>query len=353
LSKIAPYRCKTFTRRRVELHNRLFQKDPGLTFQLGEDVYGIRLEPENACGSFQAPLTAHVRMDERIGFELCPEENLLAMMLAPIASLEDVRALPEQVRGVVLETAMEKLLDHIDQATGARSTIDHIRGAPDADPDRAGVFFSLTRQRDGRRHRGWIRTDDAGLGWLASRWGRLSDSGGRPLNHLPVNGRIQIGWTRLTMAEINSLEPCDVILTDPDGSGDDRQVRLCFDPNLVLAGSLVEPDRILIQDVITDHREIRKMAEDQNTCAGAEELPVADIPVKLVFEIGQAEVAVGELRRLQPGFTFQLDGPLDLHKPVTIRANGVALGRGEIVRIDDRLGVRLLEFNNTQSPSDA
>jgi type III secretion protein Q len=78
---------------------------------------------------------------------------------------------------------------------------------------------------------------------------------------------------------------------------------------------------------------------------------VDEIPVKLVFEIGATQMLLGQLRQLQPGFTVALDEPLDMKQPVTIKANGVVVGAGEMVLIDDRLGVRILDFKDDSQPA--
>ena len=64
--------------------------------------------------------------------------------------------------------------------------------------------------------------------------------------------------------------------------------------------------------------------------------------VHLSFEVGCKEVAVGALNQLRPGYTFELETPVD-DKMVTIRANSTVIGRGELVQIGDRVGVRWIE----------
>lgn len=69
-----------------------------------------------------------------------------------------------------------------------------------------------------------------------------------------------------------------------------------------------------------------------------------NLPVQLAFEIGQVEINVGEVAGLQPGYVFSLPANLE-GANVTIRANGHAAGRGEVVAVGNTLGVRLLGWN--------
>ena len=74
------------------------------------------------------------------------------------------------------------------------------------------------------------------------------------------------------------------------------------------------------------------------------------VELPLQFEVGTATMTLDELRSLQPGFVFMLAGSSEA--PVTIRVNGVAIGRGELVRAGDHIGVRLTEvFEHARQPA--
>ncbi|HET8729240.1 MAG TPA: FliM/FliN family flagellar motor switch protein, partial [Alphaproteobacteria bacterium] len=78
---------------------------------------------------------------------------------------------------------------------------------------------------------------------------------------------------------------------------------------------------------------------------GADE-PVAqalgDLPVQLVFELARTEIALSDLRTVAPGYVFELGR--DRSQPVDILANGRRIGRGEVVQIEDELGVRVVRL---------
>ena len=65
------------------------------------------------------------------------------------------------------------------------------------------------------------------------------------------------------------------------------------------------------------------------------------LPVQVTFEIARVEMPVGKLADLQPGHVFPVPAQLE-GANVTIRANGEAVGQGELVSVGDTLGVRLL-----------
>ncbi|AQS35342.1 flagellar motor switch protein FliN [Shewanella psychropiezotolerans] len=75
--------------------------------------------------------------------------------------------------------------------------------------------------------------------------------------------------------------------------------------------------------------------------------PVKDIsffqqlPVQVTLELASAEMSLGELTRMGEGDVVALDRMVG--EPLDIRVNGALLGRGEVVEVNGRYGVRLLE----------
>ena len=66
-----------------------------------------------------------------------------------------------------------------------------------------------------------------------------------------------------------------------------------------------------------------------------------DLSVEMVFELGRLVVPVTELETRQPGFTFELNLPVDSLLP--IRVNGQLVARGQLVEVGGRLAVTLRE----------
>ena len=69
---------------------------------------------------------------------------------------------------------------------------------------------------------------------------------------------------------------------------------------------------------------------------------VLDIPLRLSVELGRAELPIRDVMRLGRGSVVELDrGP---GAPLDVRVNGVLIGRGEVVVVnEDKLGLRFVE----------
>jgi type III secretion protein Q len=336
--------------------NRIFARDPGLQFQLGPHVYDLAVLPafEDAV-----PANGHVgrvRMGKRIRFRLQPEEKLLAMLLAETIPLEEFDELPPAVRGAALEASLESLLERVDHFSGARSVIERVEDRRTKQPSQAALILRLKRRTDSLACRAALHTDAVGLEWLAARLGRLPGRGTRRLDHLPVAAPIELGHLTITQAEMRALTPLDILLPQTDEDRSVQEIRLCFGDHLSLTGRLTAPDRVLITTLTTTQEEPSPMppTDTEPPTAAPDTLPVSEVPVTLVFELGQTHLTMGELGQVQPGYTFQLSDAVERDRPVTIKANGIPVGRGEIVQIDDRLGIRIRSLNDdVPRPKDA
>ena len=76
--------------------------------------------------------------------------------------------------------------------------------------------------------------------------------------------------------------------------------------------------------------------------AGDADTDLDALPVKLSFEIGNAELALSDLRAMTAGHVIDLrQDPADA---VDILANGRRIGRGEVVQIGESLGVQVVRL---------
>jgi type III secretion system YscQ/HrcQ family protein len=356
MSSVAPYPVKRVSPREVAQANRIFGRDPGLQFQLGPHVYDLKVEPVFKDPALTGGHVGVVRIGKRIRFELQPEERLLAMLLAETIPLAEFDDLPPHVRGVALEASLESLLERVDHFSGARSVIERVEDHKTPSPFPAALLLKLKRRTDGLSCYAAVQTDKTGLEWLAGRLGRLPGKRMRRLYNLPVTGEIDIGRMALTPTEINTLVPLDILLPNIGGGPSEKAVHIRISDHLTLVGRLTSPDRILITKLKTAKENPASMPTSDTKTPDTKKnpLPVSEVPVTLLFEIGQVRLTMGELSQLQPGYTFQLSEAVERDCPVAIKANGVPVGRGEIVQIDDRLGIRIRSFyDDDAQPTDA
>jgi type III secretion protein Q len=155
-----------------------------------------------------------------------------------------------------------------------------------------------------------------------------------PWDELHLRAGLVVGWVDLPAAALAGLAPHDVLVLDECLlSADSLLLQLA--PGAGLRCELRGNELRVTQGV----HDIMSEPEDAAQAAAA---ILEDVPVRLTFDVGEREIALGELRTLQPGYVFNLGR--DPRGAVSIRANGRLVGEGELVDIEGRIGVSVLRL---------
>lgn len=70
------------------------------------------------------------------------------------------------------------------------------------------------------------------------------------------------------------------------------------------------------------------------------------IPVKVTLEVASTEVALGELMKVEEGAVIELDKLAG--EPLDVRVNGRLLAKGEVVVVNGKYGLRLVDVVDTK-----
>ena len=85
------------------------------------------------------------------------------------------------------------------------------------------------------------------------------------------------------------------------------------------------------------------LADGGDTARGAQDLEaVFDVPVQVSAVLGRARMEVGELLKLGPGTVLELDRKVG--EAIDIYVNNRLVARGEVVLVEDKLGVTMTEI---------
>src|SRR6188768_3213367 len=83
-------------------------------------------------------------------------------------------------------------------------------------------------------------------------------------------------------------------------------------------------------------------SEPESVTRGAADLEaVFDVPVQVSAVLGRAKMDVGELLKLGPGTVLELDRKVG--EAIDIYVNNRLVARGEVVLVEDKLGVTMTE----------
>lgn len=256
-----------------------------------------------------------------------------AQLGVDFAGLE-AEGLPDDLRLGVLETLLEDPLALLQRGGVVLRPEAWVAGAGLA-PARLG--WEILRG-DQRFLAGSLHLDDAALAALATLAARAAPATRQSADAIPVTLGVAAAHLSVPLRQLAGLVPGDVLL--PGLSRQDWNAGRCT----LWAGP------VRIGDAFRQQGNIQILAMKPTTAAtpapaAAAKLNVDDLPVQLVFDVGQLEINVGQLRTLGAGYTFEL--PAVPERLVTIRANAREVGVGELVDLGDKLGVRILSWNLT------
>jgi type III secretion system YscQ/HrcQ family protein len=295
----------------------------------------------------------------------------------------DVQTLPEQIQCAFCEAWFGFIFEKLEQWRGARIHIEGLKWRPDISENRGyNLYFSLSRRNDKLAAKGHVSMDRQALQWLAEGYAKVNNQGDFPgAGLLPFELCFEMGWMQIESEEFNRLESNDILLPDSCSVNDREKsvlVRLAHGP--CWAGN-IEHDTITItaakeipvgNDINTQKAAPgiranaagrpsanRKIADKKNIAGGPgdnaknasanqgqkESLTAAVVDglhIDLVFEVGRKKVTLQELKKIKPGYTFDLAAPLE--RSISVVANGRTVGKGALVQIDQRIGVRLVEI---------
>src|SRR5438034_6568019 len=86
--------------------------------------------------------------------------------------------------------------------------------------------------------------------------------------------------------------------------------------------------------------------DEQGARIAADLEAVFDVPVQVSAVLGRSKMDVGELLKLGPGTVLELDRRVG--EAIDIYVNNRLVARGEVVLVEDKLGVTMTEIVNSE-----
>lgn len=248
--------------------------------------------------------------------------------------------------GLLLESFLSEELAWLEERLECQIVVKAVR-AHDAASGAGPFVFALTGKEGAVTCD--FHLDDADC---ATRLGRLLEGSTRTRQHLrfdiPVPVRLWRGAVTVTVGELQSLQAGDVVLLD-DIEGEAAGALTTVGGQFVAPVEFTNEGARLIDRLCHFAGSKWGWMMNHNTNLDAahalEDSDLENLPVTLVFELGRTALPLGEVKQLAPGSIVPL-GELT-NEVVDVTANGKRVGRGEIVRIGESLGVRLVRmFDN-------
>jgi flagellar motor switch/type III secretory pathway protein FliN len=213
--------------------------------------------------------------------------------------------------------------------------------------------FKVLDEHNDSAFEGWIGFDPSAASILNRVHGRCSPRESVIAN-VPSRFRIHLLSRSVTKEQLQGLVPQSAVVLGNHRSGKIlvRVTSICG--RYEIAGRL-EGEKVTVEGSLkrvaratfanTQGATMQSSQEpDLDTSAASQTVDVGDLPIELSFEVGALNISMSELESsLQSGYTFNLDRELR-DDCVLVRANGVVIANGELLKVGDMLAVRITEI---------
>jgi len=333
--------------------NALHTRNKNIELEIEKEVYRFSLLPF-------APARSNGTGKPDIVVDLSAAEKKIKFALQDISCLPFLRLpvqnqLPSDILCIVVEFHLDAILSATEKSTGSPIRIDAVELAPDIPPKcDYELFFQLSHTSTGLKTIGSFLLERVTLPWFAQafrdNFPPAADPGYR---NLPVRVGFMAGNIRsLTFGEIKELcvgyvildrikighrKKADIIVTVQG-----RPMWSCrADRNgLITVVSSMEQS---MNDKRTEFNPVsQNKTDDEKIHIGKalqKKMDLNSLEMDIGFELGSLKMPMSELESVQDGYVFDLKHTAVDY--VTIHANGRPIGRGEMVNIGQRLGVRV------------
>lgn len=152
---------------------------------------------------------------------------------------------------------------------------------------------------------------------------------------VPILAALQAGRQMLSLVQLSSLRPGDVVLLSRPLDG----LHLAVAPSLLADVREQDGGYVIGSAWYIDERREVSVEEINVETEAVPSVMLDQLTVPVVCEVGRLAMSMADLKALKPGSVLPMSRRAD--QAVDLMVNGQKIGQGELVRLDDVLGVRV------------
>ncbi|MEW4486703.1 FliM/FliN family flagellar motor switch protein [Thalassoglobus sp. JC818] len=248
--------------------------------------------------------------------------------------LED---LPEEFASTLLDSTLGELLESLSSKFGDDLEITTVEIGTSLPATENTIPFELSSSA--ARTFGSIHCSKEWCSRIQKALATINHSASNDINALEIVELIDLGSAKLRIDELTSVEPGDVVLFDESDLLEDGCVTAQFGQTGQLRLQVDDSD--LVFD--------RWSPFTQSHCQQGDEVPptvAGDLRVDLQASCGRVNISLSELSTLEEGTPIRSCGTNA--KTVELKSSNQTVGTGELIQIDEQLGVRIVEFSSNR-----
>ncbi|CAB3714722.1 type III secretion system cytoplasmic ring protein SctQ [Trinickia soli] len=274
---------------------------------------------------------------------------------------------PVEIRCALLADALAPIIDQLEAKTRQRIELGvahsgaHVHKSEFIN-ERDLLRFSVTKAGSAWRCHGALRfAEERFLGLACPTEPPPPKVEASDFDTLPIALHFEVGSTMLSVGELRSIAPGDIIGIERWQSFGQalRCIATTRDGRLTVmakaVGTRIVIDQIEENPVTSNPRSDASAPNSPTSTASAQtaageasaepKLAQLDaLEVRVSFELDERSMPLAELKALKSGYVIELEQPLN-QSTVHIRANGALVGQGHLIAVGNKLGVRVSRFS--------
>jgi len=324
----------------MRMNNLLLNKSQGYGFPLNaEKLFRVRLLPGDPSLQSVCPISLTLGIGNTPAGLWLSDWPLRERMRHFIPE-DMLPTLPENLGISVVTSALAVLLHEIEQGFGLPISVQSLSAEINSPLYTLPISFEtqellIADKSLAHQVTGLLMVDEQLHPYLQERLRLWPSDTNEDWEHYETVLRMEISRIQLPIQEINQLQPADIILLDEARFQQQGMIRLCLNSGVSCEAVFTSPQK----NALTITTEWNNMADNEPKQAVNQ---IDQIPVLLSFDLGQKTLAFNEVKQLRPGYILELSGMLP--EVVQIRSQNRLVGTGELVEIDGRVGVRILNL---------
>ncbi|MEZ5585265.1 MAG: hypothetical protein R3F37_23190 [Candidatus Competibacteraceae bacterium] len=306
-----PLQLPEIKRATLTWRNRLAACSWPISIPLDDGTYRLHLLPDFDPEGWQANVVLRITVDQHPCWLLFSEFPL-ADRWQGYCQAAELAELPSELRTMIGEAALAPLLETAERVLGVPVHVVEWAEPQALVPEPIELGFAL-QANGGNRITGVLLCGEALRPLITQALERWPVPPMERWDGLRAQVLCEVGETRLTVLEMAQLALGDVVLLNRCRYLQDRSVVVRITPQLAPRARF-SAGKWIIEPYL--HPETTLM--EQNTLL----VDTDELTVPLTFSIGELAIPFGELRRLQPGYAFELERGLNAWRPSTATASG-------------------------------
>lgn len=245
-----------------------------------------------------------------------------------------IRDIPLQLRVELIESALKPMLTKLSESLQARIRIVNFLTLKPNQINQFSICFKVF-EGESRSVQGMLIVHEKLQPFIEEKLGIWPSTYNANWDNHLTTMQLEVGYVFLTLKELYEVDPGDVLLVITPEDVNNQTLRLRLQSGEYYRARLNGTGMNVESGVFSMSEEYSEIEEHQVANVG-------EMPVRLTFDLGEITMPFDNVKYLKPHYVIDLNQSFT--EVVKIRSQNKLIGTGELVDINGKVGVRILEL---------